>query len=189
MTLPVETLACSLNQQTRLVVCFDDVEGQLREQWYRQSGESRVLIMESVASEVSNWPESPPWQEVVNERHGNSPVLMAIGRAGKSHWSGTWRVVEDGRVDVEFACRVNESPGFVGLHYRVPAGTMLAAVDHRNIDIQLKGTSVRITAGSGSQVDVCPNGQIRIWPALASGDVLPRTIEWQFRALFRLLRD
>jgi hypothetical protein len=68
------------------------------------------------------WPASSPFQQIVCEEIGTEkkPVLLAVGMAGKTHWSGT--IEGDAMTDaiaMDFAARVNTTPDFLGSTYLI----------------------------------------------------------------------
>ena len=69
---------------------------------------------------VGNWPLNPPlqsWQ--LAEDHGGSPLLLATGLAGRSHWSLAVSLTKPGGLLFDVACRVDGEPAFLGSTYRL----------------------------------------------------------------------
>ena len=70
------------------------------------------------------WPRSPALQEVSAEETAAGSVLLAVGAAGRSHFSAS--VAADPEVPdtvvVEVACRIREPAGWLGTTYRGATG-------------------------------------------------------------------
>jgi hypothetical protein len=86
------------------------------------------LVAESVegvgASGDPRWPRSPALQEVSTGGTADRPVLLAVGAAGRSHFSASV-AADPARPDtvlVEVACRVHEPAAWLGSTYRLEAG-------------------------------------------------------------------
>ncbi len=91
--------------------------------WWEASSETldMVRIMTSCeGTPQDTWPASSPFQQIVREEIGTEKklVLLAVGMAGKTHWSGT--VEGDAMTEaiaMDFAARVNATPDFLGSTY------------------------------------------------------------------------
>ena len=103
------------------------------------AGES-TLLLESIETlpgldESAEWPPSPTLANWHAERRGASQIFMAVGLAGKTHWSASIEVkkvsgtVSDSQsrrealpdtfsIAFDIAARLNRPPGFLGSHYR-----------------------------------------------------------------------
>jgi hypothetical protein len=68
------------------------------------------------------WPASPALQEVTPAAAGGRPALLAVGHAGRSHYSASVAADPDDADSLRFeiACRIAEEPGWVGSTYRMP---------------------------------------------------------------------
>jgi hypothetical protein len=65
------------------------------------------------------WPASPPLVELAMVQVGEKTVLTGIGQAGRSHYSVSFApAAEPDRIHVEVACRLQETPGWLGTTYR-----------------------------------------------------------------------
>ncbi|NDC54430.1 MAG: hypothetical protein EBZ74_09115 [Planctomycetia bacterium] len=75
------------------------------------------------------WPASPVLVELSRLDGPDGPALLAVGRAGRSHFSAS--VTGDpSRADalrIDVACRVHEPPGWLGSTYRSPGGILRIA--------------------------------------------------------------
>jgi len=87
------------------------------------AGETPIRVMISCeGTPLDVWPSSSPFQQIVREEIGTEKklVLLAVGMAGKTHWSGT--IEGDGMTEaiaMDFAARVSATPDFLGSTYVV----------------------------------------------------------------------
>jgi hypothetical protein len=93
--------------------------------WWEASSDpmKMVCIMTSCeGTPQDTWPASSPFQQIVREEIGTEKklVLLAVGMAGKTHWSGT--IEGDAMTEaiaMDFAARVNVTPDFLGSTYLI----------------------------------------------------------------------
>ena len=121
--------------------------------------ESPIKVMTSCEGTPQDiWPSSSPFQQIVREEIGTEKklVLLAVGMAGKTHWSGT--IEGDAMTEaiaMDFAARVSAVPDFLGSTYLVDeawsvkllnppetdiqsdAGNQSVALKHNQLDIKL----------------------------------------------------
>ncbi|MFM8735004.1 MAG: hypothetical protein ACKOC8_07425 [Pirellulales bacterium] len=108
------------------------------------------------------WPASPPLVEVTAVQTARGPATLAVGLAGRSHYSASISPLpdRDGVLLFEIACRFHDQPPWLGSSYR------------------RAGTLVRIAAGSGPwrapgtvqwSYTIGPGGIVATPPAVASG--------------------
>src|SRR5262249_47753198 len=96
--------------------------------------------IDAVADEADSWPASPPLTEWHIEQQAGTTVLMAVGRALRSHWSAAISVhsplAPGGRgaggegaseaassssaaeISFDIACRASEEPEWLASRYR-----------------------------------------------------------------------
>lgn len=67
-----------------------------------------------------DWPASPAFTEVSLVETATGPALLAVGRAGRSHFSASLAAVqaEPDTIVAELACRVQEQPAWLGSAYQ-----------------------------------------------------------------------
>jgi len=107
------------------VVDFDDRLG--HGFWWQASSESKSTDMVRIMTTCEGtpqdtWPASSPFQQIVREEIGTEKklVLLAVGMAGKTHWSGTIEGdAMNEAIAMDFAARVNTTPDFVGSTYLI----------------------------------------------------------------------
>ena len=64
-----------------------------------------------------DWPPSPPFQQLHVERRPRGPVVLLVGMAGRTHWSGAVAEGDDGGVQFDFAARAHQTPLRLGSSY------------------------------------------------------------------------
>lgn len=143
-----------------VVVCLPrpgGSEGAMEPPWLLQS-------IEGTADEP--WPASPPWQEArIEQLADDRQVLLAIGMAGRSHWSLAAQFDETGEhLHFDVACRVHERPEWLGSRYRLSgaqAGGALALA---------AGPDSRLTRKE-QELTIEPTEPSKTWPA---------TVRWRY---------
>ena len=75
------------------------------------------------------WPASPALQEVSVAATADGVALLAVGAAGRAHFSASLTVEasQPDTVLVEAACRIHDAPGWLGSTYRMPGGDVARA--------------------------------------------------------------
>ncbi len=154
------------------------------------SGEERLLLKSLEGDDSTPWPASPPLQNVhVEKRAGDVTVALAVGMAGRSHWSLAVEALPGGELKFDAACRLSELPEQLGSQYSLGddvqvAGTAsplkldistLARVAVQSLDAA--AVSVRQPQGEGRSVDVAANWGDCAWPA---------TVRWQYSICLEL---
>ncbi len=97
-----------------------------------------------------NWPASPVFTEVSLVETASGPALLAVGRAGRSHFSASLAAAPDSSdtIVAELACRLHEPPGWLGSTYQplppdgpaAPSAGWLAVRPPCPADLQLPAT-------------------------------------------------
>jgi hypothetical protein len=90
--------------------------------WWLEEGQPKLIMISVEGTSDQAWPISPPFQELVMENiaAGGRPTLLAVGKAGKSHWSAA--IEGDAfseAIAFDIACRTVEAPPLLGSVYRV----------------------------------------------------------------------
>ncbi len=132
----------------------------------------QVLLAESIEGSADEgmaaWPRSSPLQEILPQTIDGLDLLAGIGMAGKSHWSVIVKPLLDRPgFDFEFACRVKESPDFLGSTYRLPS--------------RADNQSVRLRAESTDAVIQVEDEQLVIRPEIGPDIAFPSTVQWQYQ--------
>jgi hypothetical protein len=105
-------------------------------------------------------------------------VLMAVGRAGRSHWSLSCEVAADGRVAFDVAARISEPPVRLGSRYRILAGA----------PEQMSAGRLQLAAGWQWTVDPlttqlhydAATSRVTIAPVIEHKTTWPQTIRWTY---------
>jgi hypothetical protein len=147
---------------------------------------SAVPLLQSVPSaKEMAWPRFPPLQELAQESHSDTEVLLGVGMAGKSHWS----VSVDRRQEphqpamvFDFACRLSESPTFLGACWMLGDGLKSTPPASLDLPWQLRQNEITIaTLTPNSHTSLRLDGnQVQVIPEPGKG-VLQGTIRWGFR--------
>jgi hypothetical protein len=169
-----------------LQIMLEPVAGQWQEKFSLISGSHDVpLVIESVVDGESRWPLSPPWQEAVRERHGDDNVLMAIGRAGRSHWSGSWRIISGSDrvgIEAEIACRIHEPPSFLGSTFRVSSGLEIVSEDEESLVVIAENATITIHTDPGNaSIKSAGESLFGVRPAQVIPVRFPDTVSYRFR--------
>ena len=152
----------------------------------RSSGDGDHLqpIVRSLETADAAWPASPPLQQVDScELSAGKLGVVAVGLAGRSHWS--LAVVEAGdRWRFEAACRVTTPPDWLGSTYQVEPDYDVESTD-RQIEIRVADSGrLRFIANAATRLqwDV-DSRQIRCEPGVAATR-LPATVIWTYEAIW-----
>lgn len=136
--------------------CVEFVKGECAENaWASVEGTPEML-----------WPASPAIQECHLQEGPHGPCLLAVGQAGKSHWSlSVSRSPNRTAVAFDIACRVRQSPEFLGSTYLAASETLASA-------------SVRLVTDSPHS---CETLKQFVTPSPIIITKLPTTFRWQYR--------
>lgn len=78
----------------------------------------RVACETAEGSPNDDWPSSPPFQQLHVERRPTGPVVLLVGMAGRTHWSGAAEIAADGAgIRFDLAARSSEPPRCLGVRY------------------------------------------------------------------------
>lgn len=163
---------------TTISVQFLKTGYRYRHQWvWHGDGQNEILLHTGDDLEMEG--RGAPLQQVVQEVHGESDVILAVGQAGKNHWSGSirQRSTNDG-LDVEFACRVNQPVNWLGSFYQI--GPACRIIENRSDGLVLECRQNRFALNSShnSRIKVTDR-TITIRPVTLFEQV-PDTITWTY---------
>lgn len=110
------------------VVAFE----RMGDRWRHVVSSEGAPILESVEGGLPpdddpRWPASPALTEVSSATAGGRPVILGVGRAGRSHFSVSI-TVHPARPDTllfDVACRIQEAPTWLGSTYRAAGGDIV----------------------------------------------------------------
>jgi len=137
-----------------------------------------AVAPDSVLKDSANWPFSPPVQEWHDETRGSATVLMAVGRAGRSHWSLSCEVSPDGLLAFDVAARISEPPVRLGSSYRLLDGApqqisaeRLQLADGWQFTVDSLTTQLRYDVASRT---------ITLRPVIERKSPWPHTVRWTY---------
>ena len=144
------------------------------------------------STEDPRWPASPVLVELDRVGQGPEAAIVAVGLAGRSHFSASVACVPGaaGSTELlfELACRAHEPPGWIGSSYRLAADGRAGPVAGRALAIRpIKGCALVGGDGSPAAEDapmVAARGPMRRLRAdVGSGAARPgpATIAWSYR--------
>jgi hypothetical protein len=150
-----------------------------------QSAPELKLLHSVPSAKETVWPPFPPFQELAQENHADTEVLLGVGMAGKSHWS----VSVDRRqephqptVVFDFACRIFGSPTYLGACWILGEGlnAMAPASIDRSLLLREHETIIAtLTPNNHSSLRIEGN-QLHVIPEPSKG-VFQGTVRWGFR--------
>lgn len=101
------------------------------DRWRHRIAHHGLPIAESVEGPEPDgdprWPPGPAFQEVTPADAATGRVVLAVGAAGRSHFSASF-AADPGVPDtvlVDVACRIQEGPGWLGTTYRLGSGAVV----------------------------------------------------------------
>jgi len=124
-------------------------------------GQCHELLRSLEGDPQEDWPASPPLQQLSDEHQDEGHVALAVGMAGKSHWSLSAQAQPNGVVAFDVACRVTHEPQQLGSAYSVTS----QQVDGLRLEVVGEGV-------------VSNEGAASISPTLVTE--LPHTYRWQY---------
>jgi len=93
--------------------------------WLDAAGTEHLLLSTVEGDDTNPWPPSPPLQDLHLESRGaGATVALAVGMAGRSHWSLSVEAVSEGELRFDVACRANDSPGPLASTYQLGEGVV-----------------------------------------------------------------
>lgn len=148
------------------------------------SGEERLLLTSLEGDDTAPWPASPPLQNVhLEQRSAGVKVALAVGMAGRSHWSLAVEALPGGELRFDVACRLSETPDQLGSRYALGGDVQVAGNDSPwalsvspSDTVLLAGTENMAIGlvrqqGHPTGVEVSANCSDFTWPA---------TVRWQY---------
>ena len=88
--------------------------------WLDTAGNEHLLLTTAEGDDTNPWPPSPPLQDLhLESRGGGATVALAVGMAGRSHWSLSVEALPAGELRFDVACRTIDPPGPLGSSYHL----------------------------------------------------------------------
>lgn len=105
----------------------------------------RIELLKSVEGDSeSNWPPSPPLQEINRHDLGSGAALLGVGMAGKSHWSSSISADNDAII-ADLACLVKDPSDsanrWIGSTYQLAPSADIQVRSAEEIELALKAVS------------------------------------------------
>ena len=148
----------------RLVVEFFWAADRFAHRVLLQSGDaSRAWLASQEGDAKSDWPASPPLQQLSIETQATGDVALLLGMAGRSHWSLSVESLA-GELRFDAACRVKDKPQALGSRYQILDADVPAMV-----------------LAEGDSGCEQPAAGLHILPSQVAGDV----VRWSYRAVIR----
>ncbi|HEY1599608.1 MAG TPA: hypothetical protein VGG64_08405 [Pirellulales bacterium] len=132
---------------------------------------------ESARDEPAEWPASPPLKDWHDEKRDRATVLMAVGAAGKSHWSASIELCNDGTARFDVAARINAMPAYLGSEYACLLGS--GALDETSIELT-PGILLNCDPGTTRLRFDKADCRLVVEPLITQTDVWPQTIRWRY---------
>lgn len=96
-----------------------------------------IVVAHSVEGDAeTDWPPSPPIQQLSMEWIQGLKTALGVGAAGRSHWSISAGPCQENTSAIRFdlACRSKETPGFLGSGYKLQSELEIQIVDGQRDD-------------------------------------------------------
>jgi hypothetical protein len=161
-------------------------------------GDRWLPVLESVEGTAADaWPQSPPWQQIVQESVGpnGEDVLLGVGLSGNGHWSiaidrkhvnGSEGSTSQSQLGLHFdiACKISKGADFLGSTWQCCEGWAIATWTPGQVFVRNTSSpdsaALRFNANHGAFRDLPypPNGML----VLASSDspASVKTHRWAF---------
>jgi len=156
--------------------------------WLDTAGNEHLLLTTAEGDDTNPWPPSPPLQDLHLESRGaGATVALAVGMAGRSHWSLSVEALPVGELRFDVACRANDPPGPLASSYRLGEG-VVAEVSPEGITLAVQGQTAAIIAATAANT-VLESPASSISPTTAASlaiapmqvpAVAPATVRWQY---------
>ncbi len=105
-----------------------------------------VLLSTVEGSDVQPWPPSPPLQDYSIEQRNDKTLLLAVGMAGRSHWSASIAAdLKNHCLEFDMACRIKSPPEFIGTTYNLSRSCQIEQISQHQIAISANSQSVNLT--------------------------------------------
>lgn len=149
------------------------------------AGPEQTALLSSIEGDSgTDWPPSPPFQELSVEQHGEKTVALLVGMSGKSHWSAS---VETARhrtaIVFDVALLVRQTPQILLSTYRLDVPAELQS--DQEVILRTSAAEVRIAVlASGDQppprLAIEPN-QLMLYANFNNQQQWPTTVRWRYQ--------
>lgn len=155
-------------------------------------------VLESVEGTAADaWPQSPPWQQIVQESVGlnGEDVLLGVGLSGNGHWSiaidrknviGSEGSVSESQLGLHFdiACKISKGADFLGSTWQCCEGWSIATWTPTHVIVRntssADSTALQLDANHGVFRDSeAPSNGVLIFES-SDSPALAKTHRWAF---------
>lgn len=143
------------------------------------------LLVSVEGVDDQSWPESPPLQQLdpLKPAENRSAVLL-VGMAGTSHWSLSAEAqASSGEIAFDVACRLHESPTWLGSRYRLAEGVSpIRDSSNQAIELELPSGSCWLSMDrlvSKGPLELCDR-HLAARPEVRFPAELPATVRWRY---------
>lgn len=124
--------------------------------------ETETIVLQSLEGNAEQlWPPSPPLQDASHHSLATGEAVLAVGMAGKSHWSASFSI-DDGMILADLACLIKNQPppntDAIASQYEI--GQNVNATCHENGCTRLQIGSCQIDIQSVSDSDWATGSKI-----------------------------
>jgi hypothetical protein len=169
----------------------------LRVVWYREEDRyghviayvagpiATACLTAELGRDRDPWPASPPLQQCsLESSSGGRQMGLAIGMAGKSHWSQSVETDSSApSLAFDVACRVHRQPLWLGSSYRAnhPLEALSASTVRLTVaaGVELTLTGEALDSPFPARMEV--NGNHVVITADLGGLPFPSTVRWRYR--------
>jgi hypothetical protein len=147
---------------------------------------SRILAeLRSVeGTSADEWPPSPALQNCsLQEIRPGERAAFIVGMAGKSHWSASMEALpHQGALVFDFACRVHQTPQWLGTSYAIPMPSPHAVT---RFELLKAGIAIHLVKPAdgirGPDLAQMSEQSLRFACPEASPAKFPATLRWRYR--------
>lgn len=154
----------------------------------------RPLLRSVEGQDQSDWPDSPPLQELNQHSVDDREAILGVGMAGKSHWSASInRELRGGELNLELAClarsydaaaAVGQRP-FVGSTYHVHEAASIEMNQAGGAALTLDGFVLKVEPARGdgwqSRMSFRPQFRHLVIEPIQSESTVSPSLRWGYR--------
>jgi hypothetical protein len=132
-------------------LCFDRMPDRWAHRWRLLEGDQDTTWMRSVeGTPEQDWPPSPPLQDVNQLEPGTGNSILAVGMAGRSHWSASYSIerTSDGTpfLKADLACLQKDksetaSKPSLGSTYQLGSECTVESVSETTVKLRVSANS------------------------------------------------
>ena len=101
-------------------------------------------------TDTDEWPPSPPLQDFSIEPRQDQTLLLAVGMAGRSHWSASIAANNNSSLEFDMACRLRSSPSFLGSTFQLADDCQFEPCSESRIVISLGNEKIECVSDNAT---------------------------------------